>query len=260
MIRYEAKNLDINDPYTMYYTTNLTWGLHFHRAYECILVSEGLLQCKIDQTTYTLDAGKLLFIMPNQLHSLTTPSFSKIYIIRFVPELIGHFHNTYQNQVPKQSCFEFTSAGTWTEFYNLQKNSPQNIYSLKSLLYKICGELVMHTEFIPRDLSSGDSLIRNLLAYIDAHYTGTCSLKEAAEECCCDYYHASKTFIKYTGISFIDYVNNLRIHRACYLIETTNDTILNISINSGFSSLRSFNRNFLKYCNCTPTDYLHHQE
>ena len=257
MVLYEAYNLDISDPYTMYDVANLTWELHFHRAYECIYVCSGEIHCKIEHETYRATAGMLLFIMPNQLHSFVTPVASYCYVLRFSPELIGHFHNSYLDKIPQNSCFTFHAPEYMEEFYSKQKAKPQNIYALKALLYHICGDLVDHTDFLPGTNSSGDLLIYNLLAFIDKNYTGECSLKTAAEECCCDYYHASKTFIKYTGISFVEYVNNLRVQKACYLIKNSGDSYLNISLNCGFASLRSFNRNFLKYCGCTPSEYSH---
>lgn len=255
MILYESHNFNLDNPYTIIITTNLTWELHFHRAYECIYVLEGEIQCKIEHSDYLAKAGQLIFIMPNQLHSFLTQDFSRICILRFSPELIGHFHNTYLDRIPRISCFTFSQLSKPSEFPFNEKARPQNIYALKALLYKMCGELVAQTDFVPRSNSSGDLLIYNLLAYIDKHYAGECSLKAAAEECCCDYYHASKTFLKYTGISFVDYVNNLRVHKACYLIKNTDESFINISLSCGFSSLRSFNRNFLKYCSCTPSEY-----
>lgn len=257
MILYEAYNLDASNPYTMFDVHDLIWELHFHRAYECVFVCSGEICCRIEHETYHAKPGMLLFVMPNQLHSLTTSGTSHCYILRFSPELIGHFHNSYLDRIPRDSCFAFRSSEDIINFYLSQKAKPRNIYVLKALLYKICGELVEHTDFLYRRNSSKDLLIYSLLDYIHKHYTGKCSLRTAAEDCCCDYYYASKTFIKYTGISFVDYVNNLRVQKACYLIKNTNDTCMDIALNCGFTSLRSFNRNFLKYCRCTPSEYAH---
>ena len=253
MIRYESHNMDINDPFTTYEVTNLTWELHFHRAYECILVLEGEIHCKIENQEYFAHAGNLLFIMPNQLHSLMTPEYSHICILRFSPELVGHFHKKYFDKIPANSCIapeDFLPIRT-----ELTKEKLKNTYFIKALLYKICAEVLEQTAFVMRQASPEDMLIYHLLSYIDEHYMEECSLKSAAATCGCSYYHASKVFLKNTGISFVDYVNNLRIHKACYLITNSNESILSISLSCGFSSLRSFNRNFLKYCGCTPTDY-----
>lgn len=255
MILYEAHTLDINNPFSIREVKKLTWELHFHRAYECIYVLEGEINCKVEHREYIARAGEIVFVMPNQLHSIATGYYSHVVVLLFSPELIGHFHNTYLDMVPEKCCFPFLASTQADNFSSHKEIKPQNIYALKALLYHICGELIEQTNFVPRINSSGDLLIYNLLAFIDKHYTGECSLKTAAEECCCDYYHASKTFIKYTGISFVNYVNNLRIHKACYLIKHSNDSYLNVALNCGFASLRNFNRNFLKFCGCTPSEY-----
>lgn len=255
MFLYETHTLDINKPYSIREITNLTWELHIHRAYECIYVLAGEINCKVEHTNYVVTAGQIVFIMPNQLHSILTSDSSQIVIILFSPELIGSFHNTYQHMAPQKSCFPFLVPEKAACFPFHNGKAPENIFVLKALLYKICGELLHQTEFVPQVNSSNDILIYNLLDYINKHYTTKCSLNIAAKECCCDYYHASKTFIKYTGLYFVNYVNTLRVHRACYLIKNTNDSFLNISLICGFTSLRSFNRNFLQLCDCTPSEY-----
>ncbi|MCI8293854.1 MAG: helix-turn-helix transcriptional regulator [Hespellia sp.] len=247
MIFFETHNLNTHSPYTMYPCDDLNWGLHFHRAYECIFVENGLIECVIGHNDYRFYQGESAFIMPDQLHSITTPRHSRIIILLFQPELIADFDAAHKDKVPTDNKFRFNTDNLWEQ--------TRNIYSLKSLLYAICGTFTVQNTFIKKELASQDILIHNLIAYINDHYTEQCSLKDVAHCCGCDYYYASKFFVKATRMGFSDYVNQLRINKACYLIRSTDDNLLTISDNCGFHSLRSFNRNFLKYCGCTPSEY-----
>ena len=55
--------------------------------------------------------------------------------------------------------------------------------------------------------------------------------------------------------SFNQYVNEARLGYACQRIETTDDTLTEISMDSGFGSLRTFNRVFKEKYRLTPSEY-----
>lgn len=55
--------------------------------------------------------------------------------------------------------------------------------------------------------------------------------------------------------SFNAYVNHSRLSHACYLMENSDMPIIQCAYDSGFTSLRSFNRNFKAYYKVTPAEY-----
>jgi len=62
--------------------------------------------------------------------------------------------------------------------------------------------------------------------------------------------------------NFYDYINRQRIEefkRLAVLPENKKYTILSLAFESGFNSKTSFNRNFKKYMNCSPRDFLKSQ-
>ncbi|WP_407483155.1 helix-turn-helix domain-containing protein [Elizabethkingia meningoseptica] len=62
--------------------------------------------------------------------------------------------------------------------------------------------------------------------------------------------------------NFYDYINRQRIEefkRIAVLPENQKFTILSLAFESGFNSKTSFNRNFKKYMNCTPREFLKYQ-
>ena len=72
--------------------------------------------------------------------------------------------------------------------------------------------------------------------------------------------HISKHYISHLfgdklNIGFNDYINSLRITYAARLLRETNDPIIDVSENSGFNSLRTFNRAFKKHIGVSPRDY-----
>lgn len=248
MITFEQCNNSIQSPYSIYTVDNLNWELHFHQAYECILVLSGEIHCHISEKIYTVSAHSGLFIMPFQPHSLITPSHSKILIIRFFPDLIHIFHTRHIHSYPQENIFAFHDF----DYSSLQKET--NIYMITSYLYQLCGLISKQTFFVAKT-EWENPLTYKILEYVESHFTNSCHLTELSNALGYDSSYISKTFHKYTGLQYSHYVNFRRIQHACLLITTTDLPYIQISHMCGFDSLRSFNRNFLKYCNCTPSEY-----
>lgn len=51
------------------------------------------------------------------------------------------------------------------------------------------------------------------------------------------------------------YLNIVRIRKACQFLTSTEETILDIALQTGFSSLSSFNRHFLQVMGCSPLTF-----
>ena len=64
--------------------------------------------------------------------------------------------------------------------------------------------------------------------------------------------YLSSIFKKENGISLSSYILNTKIEEACYMLEYTNKTILDISIHLGFSSQGHFTNTFKKIKGITP--------
>lgn len=69
--------------------------------------------------------------------------------------------------------------------------------------------------------------------------------------------HVSQVINEYLGVTFHDYVNEMRVQYAIDTMEhaPTNTTILEILFDSGFNSKSSFNMAFKKVTSQTPTEY-----
>ena len=67
--------------------------------------------------------------------------------------------------------------------------------------------------------------------------------------------HLTRLFKKYTGKTLISYFKEVKLAHACMLLNTTDQTILNISGAVGYSSLSNFNKNFKDFYGITPTEF-----
>jgi AraC-like DNA-binding protein len=65
----------------------------------------------------------------------------------------------------------------------------------------------------------------------------------------------SRFFRKETGNTFTDFVNRIKISRACQLLMETDLYVSNICYQVGFNNLANFNRRFIAFKGVTPSEF-----
>jgi AraC-like DNA-binding protein len=65
----------------------------------------------------------------------------------------------------------------------------------------------------------------------------------------------SRFFRKATGNTYTDFVNHVRINRACQLLMSSDRYITNICYDVGFNNVANFNRRFLEIKGTTPSEF-----
>ena len=62
-------------------------------------------------------------------------------------------------------------------------------------------------------------------------------------------------FKEHYRVTFIEYLNTVRIGYVCKLLGDTDKNIVEVAYESGYKSLANFNRQFKKIKNMTPKEY-----
>lgn len=100
---------------------------------------------------------------------------------------------------------------------------------------------------------AGDPVkIGGALQYVGAHYGETIHIEMLARRCGLSETHFRRMFRKVMDMSPQEYVNLVRIQTACKLLESTDATVEEIAMKTGFISMATFNRNFKKLIQVTP--------
>ncbi len=102
---------------------------------------------------------------------------------------------------------------------------------------------------------SDNQIFNKIVEYINYNYQENIELKECAEK-----YHTSPNYIarmfkKYYGISFITYLNSLRIKKAQELLRNTDLSIKEIAYKVGYNNLNYFYKIFKRNMEVTPKDF-----
>ena len=97
--------------------------------------------------------------------------------------------------------------------------------------------------------------IKSVLNYINEHYTEDISINTLANICDYSEYHFMRFFKKHIGLTCIQYINNYRLEKASILLTTSNNAIMDISLEVGFDNLSYFNKLFKRKYNLTPKEF-----
>ncbi|OEH91950.1 helix-turn-helix domain-containing protein [Bacillus solimangrovi] len=112
------------------------------------------------------------------------------------------------------------------------------------------GKLLCFYEELTKDQN-----LQKCIEYISNYYHEDLSIKKVANKVHLSHTYFSRLFKKELGISFVEYVTNIRIKRAKWLLSHTNDTIEAIAAQVGFNTPNYFSSIFKKHVGVSPSEY-----
>lgn len=246
--------------------------LHGHSDLELGIIWEGSMIVFIDQNRYELKKGDIYLINRYQMHSFFNP-IGKNMILAFQIqtdlyrsishslEFLRFQENIFQSGPLYEQLYHHLIACA-TIFF-----SPDEYRELKcaSLFLDTLYTLLQKVPYLVTNEKESASVQNNVIRtnritdYIIEHHQEHISLNDIAELENISPYHASHFIKKILGISFQEYLNNVRFDHALQLIHQTDLSILDICLESGFSSSHYLNQMFLKTFGCTTKQYIANQ-
>ena len=248
---YEFNHLGSPDYLKINKGANLNFQSHLHQCFEIIIILSGNMQITVDSKQFNLEKGEALLIFPNQIHELKTAKSEHVICI-FSPKLVQAYAIKLNDKIPINNKFAPNKYLIKT-LENLKATS--SLVEKKGILYSLCGQFDKTAQYTEKGTDS-KKLLYKIFLFVENEFSRECSLTKLAEMIGYDYSYLSRYFKKTIGISFNTYITQYRLSHACYLMENTSQPILQCALDSGFSSLRNFNRCFKEYLKITPTQYL----
>lgn len=252
------------------------FSTHWHPALEIIMPLENGYTVIVGQNEYILKPGDIFIIPAGELHHLIAPSSGTRLIFLFdvsmLTKIKGFSYLTpYLSQpiiINKQDCGSIydKEAFLLTQMCNdyFSQDSFRELLIYSHLLeffvnlgnFKISIENINNIEGL--NMFKQKYLIEKLnkvFDFLDEHYMDPITLEMVSDIAGFSKYHFSRLFKQCSGYNFYDYLCYLRIKSAENLLIHPGVTITEIALQSGFSSLSTFNRIFKKIKNCTPSEY-----
>ena len=228
------------------------WSIqtHIHTFYELLWCEYGHLKIVIADKPYEVKAGEAVLLFPYQPHSYPPEQKGQGWCCTFGPELIGSFASQYANYMPKENKFRFSTRG-------LRVTNESDIFAKKAFLYNVCSQAATQLEFVYVS-AEGRKLLEKIFLLTEEHFRDCeFTLQSMAQLLKYDYGYISKYFLQKTGMNHNYYLNLRRITQAGRMFrDRMAESVAEVAYSCGYSSVRSFNRNFKMISGKTPHEYI----
>ncbi len=234
---------------------DFSFPYHLHRCYEIVYMFEGEMDITIEGEVFKVCRDEMILIKPHMIHGMETKGHSKHKLCIFSPELIGGVGENLQKRTLSTPIVKTDGKEYRNMFIGIDE--ADSVCRIKGFLYYICDAFLRNLTPADGDEHNPgyNKLLHDILAFIEFNYTSSCSLYEVSKKLNYSYTYISKIFNETVGIPYNVYVTQLRISKACSLLQNSDLSMIETAHLCGFPSVRSFNRNFIKCTGKTPSEY-----
>lgn len=237
-------------------TNNPDYPAHLHEEIELLYVKYGFCTAFVDGREYTVNENEFFISFPNQVHSYKESKKGEYLCVIVKPSQLYHYTSAFGDMLPKNAVVSIPKADNeeylFYEAYNEYKEKGESsiVVCYLTLLF---GKLLKRYELEKSDLSQ--DTISSILNYCANHYKENVSVDDLSRVLHISRSHISRLFSTRINMNFCDYINSLRLIDAANMLGNENTPITEIAYKSGFSTLRTFNRAFLKRYGVSPSEY-----
>ncbi len=238
-----------------YMVDNLNTDAHLHEHIEMGYIISGSSELYIEDKRFFLNSGDAFIIFPNMIHRYESSNNLCSYLIILNTEFMPEFGKTFLNKVPISPVISGKTPHIrrlLDIFFDI--TTPLPFESMRGIILAVTGIMLENTEMENRDRYN-ISTLKNILLFCESHYTEPITIGDVADNLHISRSHVSHIFKNKLNTSFGKYINEKRINLACDILKNTQTTVTETALDSGFSSLRTFNRIFAEKMGCTPREY-----
>lgn len=211
--------------------------LHFHNLLEIGICREGDGNMYLDEDIYQYHDGDITFIPENFPH--VTVSYGEV--VNFWEYIFIDIHSVIEEMFPNNTAFQNEAVTTISK-----KAFMTNVYqspAMAEYINAIIRETSEHKIYCQRTIKL---LVQGIVIELLRMYDELPSLCNMSET------HFRRLFESYINMPPMEYLNLIRVQKACELMKKTNEPMELIAQKCGFTTQSTFNRNFRKFLNTSP--------
>lgn len=252
-------------------------ALHWHPEVELVRFNRGLFKISIDMQDSVIEDNAFMLLPGNIMHTFTMPPNCEESALVFDPRMLMLQHyDEVQSEIlevlttgnmplppvitPEHPCFaKIDNLYSYCIEHGATTNASHRLM-IKAKLLEILATyheygLISRKEVHTNIKRSKQDKLKELLNYIDSHYAGPITIKDASNRLGVTDQYFCRFFKRVTGMSFTEYLNDLRLRRAAKEIELTNRAISDIAYEHGFENVGYFFKSFKNKFSMTPLKY-----
>ncbi|MBQ2942106.1 MAG: helix-turn-helix domain-containing protein [Clostridia bacterium] len=264
ILRKSQLNEDGIDVRWQTFTAPHTTLLHSHEFYELELTLSGETTEYINGSPYEKVRGAISLLSPADFHTYNVADGEmKVVNIMFGENCMpgGLINSIFDKNLRRSIILSEDKTNTFSHLFSAMDDFKHYDEYLKNTLIKRLIEtilLIIIKEYNSNGLTvnlNQKSEMERALHYIDLHFRDNPSVPDVAAYISLSPDYFSKSFKKYTGLFYTDYLNKCKIESAGFLLKSSTMSVTEICFNSGFTSLSNFLRVFKEQTGKTPKEY-----
>ena len=228
--------------------------LHLHQYAELVLVKEGELTVTADGKSERAVGGDFILILPFVPHSYSSKTVCDFTMYTFSPSLISDFLDRTRGFVGERTVFRASDASYELFEKRFLRDEDYSEYTVRSCLLSMISDYVAKVKMVSAE-SENKHLLFKLFSYLSANLAKNPSLTEAARAIGYSANYISHIVKSSLGFGYLALLGILRTEEAKSMLTGTKKNSLDISIECGFGSERTFHRQFKRVTGMSPSEY-----
>lgn len=248
---HQISNSIGNYNYNIFIYGKISYQMHFHKNFEIIYVTDGEMQLTYSGIQTNMLRSECLIIPPNIPHEFDIPQGSQVWVGVFSEDFFPRFAKEYGGTI-----FSIFKCDSDTENFlikTLFSRTDADIYTIIGCLYLLAAQCTAHAETAAARI--GGDLANDILRYVYENFSEDLTLRQTAAALGYEYHYFSGVFHKFFMMNFKAFLNMCRFEAACEIISDPTKSLTEIALESGFGSVRNFNRIFKKLSGKSPSEY-----
>lgn len=240
---------------------------HYHQNPEMFYVLRGNLDIKIDDKIYKMQSGDIILINANKRH--TVIGNEELLGARFeidfhlLAEYMGSMQllfwcNTVADRNHAYSNLRRLLDRILTRYFEKDDKSALYLNALYfETLYVLTSNFLVKADDVRLNIEdSQDRMrIRQIQNYVQANYQSQISLNDLADKLYLSNAYLSKYIKKNLGMTFMEYLNNVRLFHAVDELMYSDKNLTHIAYDNGFPTSASFTKTFRDVYKDSPSEY-----
>lgn len=234
-------------------------GPHLHSALEIVYVTEGTLELGMGTELYHMEAGDIGFLFPDVIHhyQVLCKEKSEACYIQIQPPQGGPFYDKLQKFAPECPVVkkEKISSELTNVISTVMHTDVSEIAVIEAYIQIILARCMPELVLVKKESVGSTDLVYQIVSYVAAHFKEDMSLEKMSHDLGISKFVLSRSFSSTFHRNFNQYLNDIRMNYAIHCLENTQDTILDICMECGYESQRTFNRAFKDRYHMSPSEY-----
>jgi xylan 1,4-beta-xylosidase len=248
------------------------YRLHWHKELELILVVKGSVFVTLNGQKHRLEEDDLFLINSEEIHStqgngeniLAVLQIKPDFYAGLLPELNNRFFEWKTGTLPDSLFLRTMRLYISLIVEEYRKTEPGYELAIEGVLNSLVSLMIRtlptrkkpDAEAIAGEDQAVRDRVKRITDYVQEHYQEKITLTDLANSAAyINPYYLSHFFKEKIGLSFLEYLNFVRLKNAVRYLSEGQKKITDIALDCGFGSIKAFNGAFKKQYGVTPRVY-----